>query len=120
MTVFNHDYYRIIGELGFESERISNWKIHRELSGIGIQEVGIYTYQTIFITKSNQVFVCGNNTSNQLGVIDKKESSSLGYYRHSTLEKYCKEHSSMVPHVTGGFQHMIVYFAKDGKFVLVI
>ncbi|KAF0982582.1 hypothetical protein FDP41_011512 [Naegleria fowleri] len=98
------------GELGFGSEAVHDWTVHPELSGIGVHTIGIYTYQTIFITKSNEVYVAGNNTSGQVSQIEKKNLQ-----RHPTLEKYCREHVGMIPHVTGGFQHMIVYFAKDTR-----
>ena len=116
IALTNNDEILVIGdngsgELGLGmSERIHNWTLHPELSGTGIETVGIYTYQTIFITKSKQVFVCGNNSSSQLGVIEKK-----ALQRHTTVERFCREHSGLTPHVTGGFQHMIVYFARDGK-----
>ena len=100
-------------ELGLNRDQIAEWEMNEELSGIGMREIGIFTYQTIFITWTNQVFVAGSNNSDQLGI-----RNSAVLQRHTTLESYCNKHLHMIPHITGGFQHMIVYFTVGKLFLI--
>ncbi|KAL9645639.1 hypothetical protein ABK040_003373 [Willaertia magna] len=99
-------------ELGVNKEsKSSKWSKHNTLSGIGLETIGYYTYQSIFITKSGKVFVAGNNHSCQLGI--KATESTVVLQRNKILEEAMMKHYDCEPHVTGGFQHMIVYFTKS-------
>ena len=100
------------GETGIPSSRVSNWTMNHDLCYKEITNVGIHTYQTIILTRSGQVLICGNNSNNQLGAVME---TSQGVKRSPQLEELCRKFSNKTAFVTGGFQHMIVYFADGGK-----